>query len=543
MFLCLKLIVKNKFLKFVSYGVFFCFFIFIAFNLFFEKEAEYFFDSFVSNEGSERGDFYECLEFVKGYSTDRMGCYEFYDESFEMLYPYDVSVSDLEPTSLPPAVRQILFNVYEPLVFLDESLNYQPALAISWGILSDNIWEFNLRRGVVFHDGSVFDVNDVIFSLERAREFEGSDLKDLLSGVSDLEVVDDFTFRITTVEADPLLLYKLSRVLIVSEVMGENVNFVGTGPYIFESEKVDDYDVKFFDFSFNDSYWGKSPVFDSARIYIVSSKSRVSYFLNNAVDLLTFVPFDVISVLEDRGVKLSDVPSLEVQFLLFNFESDFFKDKLNREIFSLIIDQEFLVQKIGAFSRPVNQFVSNGVFGFSADIDQHVYDLEKAKVLLKDSNLQGATVQLHLPVGLDVLGEHVRMQFAEIGVNVVVSYLEGAKLMESFDEGKADLYFLGFKSETGDAADFYESIVYSSADFNIGNYVNDDVDNLIDLAAAEMDEVKRLEYLQDIMTVLDEDIFGVPLFEYSLLYASGDSVDFMPRIDGMVYFDDLTIEK
>src|SRR5258706_4143186 len=67
--------------------------------------------------------------------------------------------------------------IYEPLIIRDAQGKPQPALAESWAITADpKVWEFNLRRGVNFHDGTPFTADDVIFSLERARQ-PTSDMK------------------------------------------------------------------------------------------------------------------------------------------------------------------------------------------------------------------------------------------------------------------------------------------------------------------------------------------------------------------------------
>ena len=60
--------------------------------------------------------------------------------------------------------------IYEPLLHRDMDGQIVPALATDWAPTDDpNVWEFNLRSGVTFHDGATFDSEDVVFSLNRAR--------------------------------------------------------------------------------------------------------------------------------------------------------------------------------------------------------------------------------------------------------------------------------------------------------------------------------------------------------------------------------------
>ena len=61
--------------------------------------------------------------------------------------------------------------IYEPLILRDQQGKAIPALAESWGITADPlVWEFRLRKGVTFHDGTPFTADDVIYSFERARQ-------------------------------------------------------------------------------------------------------------------------------------------------------------------------------------------------------------------------------------------------------------------------------------------------------------------------------------------------------------------------------------
>ena len=58
--------------------------------------------------------------------------------------------------------------VYEGLVDFDARYEIEPALATTWRLLDPLTWEFELRRGVTFHDGEPFTAEDVVFSLGRA---------------------------------------------------------------------------------------------------------------------------------------------------------------------------------------------------------------------------------------------------------------------------------------------------------------------------------------------------------------------------------------
>ena len=81
-----------------------------------------------------------------------------------------------EPTSLDPTADatasidgMLSHNVYESLTTVNESGEVLPALATDWQVSKDGLeYLFNLRQNVKFHDGTVFDSEDVLFSFNRA---------------------------------------------------------------------------------------------------------------------------------------------------------------------------------------------------------------------------------------------------------------------------------------------------------------------------------------------------------------------------------------
>ena len=108
----------------------------------------------------------------------------------------------------------IAFNgiIYESLVTRDYNQSLQPELAESWTSAPDG-WTFKLRKGVKFHDGSDFTAEDVVFSFNRALQ-PSSDYKEQVKTVASVEVIDDFTVKLVTNGANPILPNTLTLSLI-----------------------------------------------------------------------------------------------------------------------------------------------------------------------------------------------------------------------------------------------------------------------------------------------------------------------------------------
>lgn len=449
-----------------------------------------------------------------------------------------------EATSLEPAMqisnnREKIVNIYEPLVKPDRDLNMKSALALSWGLIDDVTWEFNLRHDVLFHDGTLFDADDAVVSINRALTWPTSDLSDFLSVIESVEAFDDFTIRVKTKKPDPLLLNKLSTVLMIpSEYAGKELEKpVGTGPYKFEKWQKD----KEMTVSAFEKHWGKKPHFRKVKLIpMIDKNERVALLTSGDADLLTYVPFDAIDYLKEQKMQIAPIPSLEVAFMAFNVSSKVMSDANFRKALSLALDLKSFIALLGDYAKPVSQFVSNGVFGFNPNIPEHQYDIELAKKMIEEGGFNGKTLVFALPKELEILGEFVRTSLEQVGLFAVVSYVDYEKYFAELKNGDSDIYFLGFKGDLGDSGDFFNQFVASDAELNITKYRSERVDDLIAASLVELNLEKRRNYLQEIMKIIvKDDVLGLPLYEYETVYAFNGKIDYQPRIDGFVYFDDV----
>ena len=87
---------------------------------------------------------------------------------------------------------------YDP----SKGVEYVPGLAETWGQSDDGtVWTFHLRRGVMFHDGTDFNADDVVTTMERALDPES-----LIAGrqipmrsiFTEVRKVDDYTVEFST---------------------------------------------------------------------------------------------------------------------------------------------------------------------------------------------------------------------------------------------------------------------------------------------------------------------------------------------------------
>src|SRR5688500_12552501 len=161
---------------------------------------------------------------------------------------------------------EALKHIFDTLTWSGRGLEIEPRLAESWRPVNDTTWEFKLRKGVKFHDGSDFTADDVKFSIERIPAVAGPNPTTIyVRRVKETKVIDPLTVHVITDGAAPTLPNDFIRLFIVSakaaagltkesanEAFNSGKAAVGTGPYKYVSWQPKGDLV----LARNDAYWG-----------------------------------------------------------------------------------------------------------------------------------------------------------------------------------------------------------------------------------------------------------------------------------------------
>ena len=123
-------------------------------------------------------------------------------------------------TSMDPHYHLVTSNanvaehVFDTLIHKDDKQRLKPGLALSWRPIDDSTWEFKLRPGVKFHDGSDFSADDVAFSIDRPATIKTSPGPYTIytRAVIDKTIVDPLTIRFKTKGPYPLLPTDICRI-------------------------------------------------------------------------------------------------------------------------------------------------------------------------------------------------------------------------------------------------------------------------------------------------------------------------------------------
>ncbi len=480
-----------------------------------------------------------------------------------------------EPSAMDPHYHNLgpnnafSSNVYDALIIQDEQQKLTPGLAVSWKPISDLVWEFKLREGVKFHDGSVFNADDVIFTAERAPNVPNSpsSFGTYLKGKT-FKKIDNYTIQVSTEAPYPLMGVDLSNIQIISSDVGANVTtaafndgsaMIGTGPYKFVEWVPSDRIV----LAKNPDYWGEKAVFDKVVMKpIKSNPTRVAALLAGDVDMIDNVPTaDIETLKKNADLALVQGISNRVIYLhmdRFRDNSPFItgtdgKNPLNdlrvRKAISMSINREAIVERVmEGVAIPAGQLLPPGFFGTSDKLKPMPYDPAQAKALLAEAGYpDGFGMTIHGPndryINDAKIAQAVGQMLTRIGIKAQVEtmprniYFRSASSGGPNGEPKYSFILVGWGSGTGEASSPLRSLIHTvdkAKGFgasNRGRYSNPDVDKLIEEALATVDDAKRAALLAEATQLAMDDVAIIPLHYQVNTWAVTKGLTYVPRTD------------
>lgn len=493
-----------------------------------------------------------------------------------------------EPSAMDPHYHNLgpnnafSSNVYEALVLQDEQQKLMPGLAVSWKPVNDTTWEFKLRQGVKFHDGSDFNADDVIFTFERAPNVPNSpsSFGTYLKGKS-FKKIDDYTVHAITEKPYPLMPVDLSQIVIISNEVGKDVTTsqfnsgeaaIGTGQYKFVDWKPGDTIT----LTRNDDYWGEKAAFEGIEVKpIKSNPSRVAALLAGDVDFIDNVPTaDIERLKGDSNVVLSSGISNRVIYLhmdRFRDDSPYItgtngKNPLNdlrvRKAISKAINRDAIVARVmEGVAIPAGQLLPPGFFGTSDKIKPEPYDPEGAKKLLAEAGYpNGFGMTIHGPndryINDAKIAQAVGQMLTRVGINMKVETMPKSVFFSSASSGGPDktpkysFILVGWGSGTGEASSALKSLIHtkdSAGGFgasNRGRYSNPEVDSLIEQALATVDDPKREALLAKATEIAMNDLAIIPMHYQVNTWATRKAagLKYLSRTDERTQFGSLVKE-
>jgi peptide/nickel transport system substrate-binding protein len=459
-----------------------------------------------------------------------------------------------EPTSLDPHTvddggeRAVNDNIYETLLARDADGELIPGLATDVPTQVDpTTWEFTLREGVTFHDGTPFNADAVVASVDRIVRLvaETKTQNDGFFGsLTGATKIDDFTVQITTAAQDGVLPARMYWLKIVapgtesSDDLSDAPN--GTGPYKFV-ERVTGSNV---DLEANAAYWDGAPSIEAVRYeFAEESATRLAGLSSGKYDLITnLAPQDT-----GQAPAVLTAQGQEHPNFILDVDEGITSDPNVRLALNLAVDKDAIVETLfGGFAVvDAGQHLSPSILGHNPDLAPFPYDPDEAKRLIEEAGVAGETIQLVGESGRWLkdkeLIEATASYWQEAGLNVQVEILEfGAYLDVLFDrENRADAIFVSSSNDILDP-DRQLSTYYQAG--GIGSSNSDQaLSDLIDQGRQELDAAARDAIYQEAVKIAYDGAFFVWTVNNQDVYGASERLVWTPRVDSKLLVKDMSL--
>ncbi|HZH58044.1 MAG TPA: nickel ABC transporter substrate-binding protein [Metabacillus sp.] len=479
----------------------------------------------------------------------------------ELVFASANDINDMNPhlyTGSMPAQGM----VYESLVENTED-GIKPLLAESWEISNDGkVYTFHLRQDVTFHDGEPFNAEAVKKNIDAVQNnAEKHAWIKLSTKMKNVNVVDEYTVELVLSESYYPTLVELSMTRpyvfispkdFINDGTKDGVSgFNGTGPYILDEHKTDEYAT----FIANEHYWGGTPKIKTITSKVLPTGETTFLALKKGEVNFAFT--------DDRGADSLDVEAMNQlvdsdDYQLIRSEPMNTKmivanssktdhpvtEKAVREAIWYSIDRETITKDILNDTETVaNTLFSPNVNYAEVDLKKRGYDLEKAKKTLEEAGweLENGDVvrtkdgkKLAMKLYYDsnsssqkTQSEFIQASLTEIGVELEIIGEESTSIANRRATGDYDLLF---NQTWGLAYDPQSTIAAFTSDSSYlhttkGMENSNELYKKIDEVMVSTDEETRKSLYADILTMVHEEAVFIPISNGSVTVVAPKSLN------------------
>ena len=485
---------------------------------------------------------------------------------------YDISTMDVAQTTDDYMVPMNVFDRLFETRMVDGTAQVVKSLCEDYAVSEDGrTYDFTLKSGIVFSNGSALTASDVKYSFERLLRAaaQNTDIplevvggEALMNGQSDslegFTVTDDTHFSITLNAPNAGFLAELSAPamsIVDAETMAEVKNFgtepsdtIGTGPYIITEWEANDH----YTLVYNDKYWGETPTVKKLIVRVIPDPSTQNLmFRNGELDMIDLKSLDSAIVESTYKTEYKDrivtTPNVGLTYLLFNENNQYLSDVNVRKAIGMAIDVDTIISDLysGNAIRE-HGMIPTGIWGHNDTLEGYTYDPDAAKKLLADSGYKDGQISFELSMdstansSTQLLYENISQQLEKIGIKADVRSYDHSSWLALRNSGKMDSFVARWGMDYNDPSNIMYSFFGSESNTKMRSINYPDKDTIAKVAAASAivdDDERMAEYQALEKKIITEDAAWIPLFEELHLYCMGDRVEsFTPQWAGFSDF-------
>lgn len=444
--------------------------------------------------------------------------------------------------------------IHRGLLSYDTNGALQPELAESWDFDGNLVYSFKLKPGLVFHDGSPILADDVKFSLnEITREGSTAQMKNALSVIDTIEVIDQENLRITLKEPTATflnLLAHFSTPIVSEKGFAANPEIPpGAGPFMIVK---DERGVRFELKRFEQYHKPGLPKLETLSfINIMDENLRVAALESGDADLITVVPWQYIDQLQsNERLKVQSVEGA-FMYLMFNLSDGPFTNPLVRRAVAHALKREdFVAAVYSGHGAPLQRLpIPESSPMYTERRPYFDYDLDKAKQLMEEagygSGFSTVILSTSSPEQHKMTGEILQQQLQAIGIKASLNLPEWGARITQGSRGQYGIAVNGTALDFNDPDGLSTLLVASKGSFRQSyGYKNEKIETLMAEGRSEIDNEKRKQIYAKIEDIVADDVPLVPLVWRAQAYAFDKKLKEFTNMPGFLnIYSSFTLER
>ena len=508
-----------------------------------------------------------------------VGCHRIIGSSTSAARTYTIAFTVREPPSpfATPAHGGphwvVCTYLFDSLVWKDQN-GFVPLLADNWQSSEDKqVWTFDLRQGVRWHDGQPFTADDVKFTFDYLRDHPfPMNAAEIATRIDRVEATSPTQVRFYLKQPWQDFLDDVAGiVLILPRHIWQSVTdpvkfldasaFTGTGPFKYVETRRGEYHL----FQTNPDYFlGRSP-FD--RLVFKAVNNPPLALESGDVDAASFNSPAAVARFQDRPafVTAKGPYSYYLSKLIFNVSRPPFDAKGVRQAFAYALNRQDIVNKVlngggmvssAGLLHPDSNWFNPGLPKYNPDKVRAEELLTQAGFTRNDASgiRESADGTRRLSFTMYVrndnspdmsrTAEMVRDQLAQVGVHLDIKPLNTGPLEGILSQGDFDITL------DGHGGTLRPEFVADNADFPAHVYRNEELKRLRDQFLSASDDRQRRDAAWKIQSIIADDLPGLGIYNPNspVVYRKSKGVNWFWTKQGLgggapIWFNKLALVK
>jgi len=446
---------------------------------------------------------------------------------------------------------------WDGLIFRDiKTGEFKPLLAKSWEWKDSTTIEFDLRTDVKFHDGSSFDADDVVYTLNHVSNKDNGVLTFRnVSWVKNAEKISSHKVRINLGKPFPAALAYLANAVFIlpsghydkapAKADGKKdfgaVAPVGTGPYKVTDSKSGEFVLMEKNADYMSGSAKGKPQIGKMKFRTISEKNtQIAELLTGGLDWIWDVPKDQAERMDGNpAITIENAKTFRVSYMAFDVDGDsgtdvFTKKKVRQAVSHAINRKSIAENLVGPASVVIHSACHPDQFGCTQDVPQYDYDPARAKALLKEAGYPNGFEFDIYAYRQREFTEAVIGDLAKVGIKAKLNFLQYRALRDIVRKGQTPINHMTWGSYSIPDVSAIVSNFFTLGPDDPAKDV--EVKKLLDIADNSIDVNVRKDNYKKAFTRIAGEAYWLPMFTYAKYYAYSKELGFKATPDEIPRF-------